>query len=196
MLARLLQEYGRLKQTKKIASSSSAPLEVGSINGNCPADLFGSYTNHAGVPRSDCCYRGSASPRSSPAGCKNSTLFARLYRLRRACLLPDIGTPVVFGSAADVEAPATFSHPAFAIRRPIPEDQRLSWIVRLLRNCRGLMLAQRFHALVGEMSLIGPRPLLPEDPADEQRRLSKARYVISTLHRADDNGLPTCTAMF
>ena len=95
-------------------------------------------------------------------------------------VLIDLGSPVVFWQQRVGRGGTNFFlykfrtlHPPFDRRGlSVSEDDRLSWIGRFLRTGRLDELPQLLNVLVGEMSLIGPRPLLPEDqPTNSKLRL-------------------------
>lgn len=66
----------------------------------------------------------------------------------------------------------TYHAPFDKSGRRIPDEQRLSKIGRFIRATRLDEIPQLYSVLVGDMSLIGPRPLLPHDqPKDPRTRL-------------------------
>ena len=92
----------------------------------------------------------------------------------------DVGSPVLFWQRRAGLGGQDFQlykirtlRPAFdRTGQKIPEERRLSWIGRLLRQTRLDELPQLLSVLDGDMSLIGPRPLLPQDqPPDPSLRL-------------------------
>jgi lipopolysaccharide/colanic/teichoic acid biosynthesis glycosyltransferase len=95
-------------------------------------------------------------------------------------VLIDMGLPVLFwqqrlgihGQNFLLYKFRTLRAPFNSRGEEIPPDQRLSWAGHLLRDTGLDELPQLLNVLVGDMSLIGPRPLLPEDqPVDSTVRL-------------------------
>lgn len=94
--------------------------------------------------------------------------------------LLDVGTPVIFwqqrvgrnGRKFLLYKFRTYPAPFDKDGERIPDNQRLSKIGRMMRAARLDEIPQLLNVLVGDMSLIGPRPLLPQDqPSDPRIRL-------------------------
>jgi lipopolysaccharide/colanic/teichoic acid biosynthesis glycosyltransferase len=104
-----------------------------------------------------------------------------LFLITALMVLFDIGWPVVFwqqrtgqgGRELQLYKLRTLRPPFDRTGQRVPEEQRVSGIGRLLRKTRFDELPQLFNVLVGDMSLIGPRPLLPRDqPSNAAPRLT------------------------
>ena len=122
-----------------------------------------------------------------------------LFVMTSLLVLFDIGSPVVFwqqrigqgGGSFLLYKFRTLRAPFDADGRTPSEDQRLSWIGRLLRDTRLDELPQLFNVLVGDMSLIGPRPLLPHDqPTNPTLRLS-VRFGITGWPQVNGGNMVT-----
>jgi lipopolysaccharide/colanic/teichoic acid biosynthesis glycosyltransferase len=108
-------------------------------------------------------------------------LLSPLWLLVSAIALLDVGSPILFwqqrtgqgGRAFLLQKIRTLKPPVDWHGQKVPDSERLSPMGRFLRKCRFDELPQLLNVLVGDMSLIGPRPLLPRDqPADPAIRLS------------------------
>ncbi|WP_244635255.1 sugar transferase [Methylosinus sp. C49] len=93
----------------------------------------------------------------------------------------DVGAPILFwqqrigknGQKFLLYKFRTYRAPFDDKGRPAPEEQRLSRIGRMIRASRLDEIPQLYNVIAGHMSLIGPRPLLPQDqPEDPGPRLS------------------------
>jgi lipopolysaccharide/colanic/teichoic acid biosynthesis glycosyltransferase len=91
-----------------------------------------------------------------------------------------VGSPILFwqqrmglgGRSFDLYKLRTLRPPFDRSGQKVSETERLSFAGRLLRATRLDELPQLLNVLVGDMSFVGPRPLLPQDqPANPSVRL-------------------------
>jgi lipopolysaccharide/colanic/teichoic acid biosynthesis glycosyltransferase len=98
-------------------------------------------------------------------------LLSPLFIIIALLVLADLGAPVLFWQKRLGQNGRSFYIYKFRTLKPpfdvhgnsVPERTRLSAVGRLLRVTRADELPQLFNVLKGDMALIGPRPLLPED---------------------------------
>jgi lipopolysaccharide/colanic/teichoic acid biosynthesis glycosyltransferase len=108
-------------------------------------------------------------------------LLSPIWLLVGAVALLDVGSPIFFwqqrlgqgGRPFLLQKIRTLKPPFDWRGRKVPDAERLSAIGRFVRKCRFDEFPQLLNVLVGDMSLIGPRPLLPRDqPPNPAIRLS------------------------
>jgi hypothetical protein len=119
-------------------------------------------------------------------------IFSPLFLVVSVLVWFDFGAPVVFwqkrigrnGKSFLLYKFRTLHAPFDRDGQPNGNGDHDSWIGKFLRRLRLDELPQLFQVLVGEMSLIGPRPLLPKDqPANSTLRLM-VRPGITVGHRS------------
>jgi lipopolysaccharide/colanic/teichoic acid biosynthesis glycosyltransferase len=106
-------------------------------------------------------------------------------------VLADLGWPVIFWQKRVGYCGRPFLLYKFRTRRAsfdrdgrfVPEDQRASRVGDLLRRTRLDELPQLWNVLAGDMSFVGPRPLLPVDqPPNSRLRLTVRPGITGWAH--------------
>ncbi|CCB66345.1 MULTISPECIES: sugar transferase [unclassified Hyphomicrobium] len=98
-------------------------------------------------------------------------VFAPLMLVVAMVVLLDVGAPAIFwqqrpgarGNPIKVLKFRTMGPPRDRAGRALTDAERVSTVGRLLRRLRLDELPQIYNVLVGDMSFVGPRPLLPVD---------------------------------
>lgn len=108
-------------------------------------------------------------------------VFAPLMLVVAIVVLIDVGAPAIFwqqrpgarGKPIKVLKFRTMGPPRDRTGRALKDSERVSKVGGLLRRLRLDELPQVYNVLVGDMSFVGPRPLLPVDqPSAPTARLS------------------------
>ena len=109
------------------------------------------------------------------------TMLLPLFLLVSIIVLIDVGSPVFFWQQrVGMRGQSFLLHKFRTLKtsydwqgHPVPQFERLSWVGTFLRKLRLDELPQLLNVIVGDMSLVGPRPLLIRDqPEDPRVRLS------------------------
>ena len=114
-------------------------------------------------------------------------------------VLIDVGTPLLFwqerigrnGRRFLLYKFRTYYAPFDWRGDPVPEEDRLSRIGKFLRATRFDEIPQLLNILVGDMSLIGPRPLLPKDQPEDMSIRLMARPGITGWAQVNGGNLVT-----
>jgi lipopolysaccharide/colanic/teichoic acid biosynthesis glycosyltransferase len=112
----------------------------------------------------------------------------------------DVGFPVIFwqqrpglyGRPFKLYKFRTMRAPHDKHKRPISDDQRLSAIGQILRRTRLDELPQLYNVVVGDMALIGPRPLLPRDQSPNYAARLSVRPGITGWAQVNGGRIISC----
>lgn len=119
-------------------------------------------------------------------------VLAPLFLVLAAAIRVGLGAPVLFRQERPGLGGRTFMLYKFRTMResvdeeggPLPDEDRLTRLGRLLRSSSLDELPELWNVLKGDMSLVGPRPLLPEYLPlydEEQARRHEVRPGITGL---------------